>query len=178
MDGDVRDSDDWLPAEYRDKQASREHEYPKADLYPVPDRRGISLSNHLRPVDEQPVYEIVIEVRDFSIREAVPQLAAAIDAQIDGDDARDDFIKEKLHRPSVQVPTCIGNTRIECGRICCWFNCRNDHGAGVGVRPTMSMPPANVPATLNGPIRKIGVVCMVWCTYRGGMNRPRFGRIW
>ena len=97
MEGDVGGSGGWLPAEYRDEQASKEHEYPKADLYPVPDRGGISLGNHLRPVDEQPVYEVVIEVRDFSIREAVPQLAAAIDAQIDGDDTGEDFIKEELH---------------------------------------------------------------------------------
>jgi hypothetical protein len=87
----------WLPAEYRDKQASREHEYPKADLYPVPDRRGVSLGNHLRPVDEQPVDEVIIEVRDFSLGEAAPQFAAAIDAQIDCDDPREDFIKEELH---------------------------------------------------------------------------------
>ena len=101
MEGDVRLSGARLPAEYRDEQASREHEYPKADLDPVPDRRGVSLRNHLRPVDEQPVDEIIIEVRDFSRREAVPQLAAAIDAQIDRDDSGDDLIKEKLHRTSV-----------------------------------------------------------------------------
>jgi hypothetical protein len=39
----------------------------------------------------------MIEVRDFSLDKAIPQFAAAIEAQIDCDDASDDFIKEKLH---------------------------------------------------------------------------------
>jgi hypothetical protein len=48
-----------------------------------------------------------MEVRDFSLDKAIPQFAAAIEAQIDGDDASDDFIKEKPHaniRSSVVVP--------------------------------------------------------------------------
>ena len=39
----------------------------------------------------------MIEVRDFSLDKAMPQFAAAIDAQIDCDDASYDFIKEKPH---------------------------------------------------------------------------------
>jgi len=38
-----------------------------------------------------------MEVRDFSLGKAIPQFAAAIEAQIDCDDASDDFIKEKPH---------------------------------------------------------------------------------
>ena len=61
-------------------------------MYPVPDRRGISLSNPIRPVQK-----IIVEVRDFSLDKAIPKFAAAIETQIDGDDASDDFIKEKPH---------------------------------------------------------------------------------
>ena len=57
----------------------------------------ISMSNNSRPVYEHPIYKIIIEKRDFSLNKAIPQFAAAIDAQIDGDDASDDFIKEELH---------------------------------------------------------------------------------
>jgi hypothetical protein len=38
-----------------------------------------------------------MEVRDFSLDKAAPKFAAAIEAQIDGDEASDDFIKEKSH---------------------------------------------------------------------------------
>jgi hypothetical protein len=38
-----------------------------------------------------------VEVRDFSLGKAIPQFATAIEAQIDCDDASDDFIKEKPH---------------------------------------------------------------------------------
>jgi len=55
------------------------------------------MSNNFRPVYEQPIYKIIIEVRHLSLDKAIPQFAAAIDAQIDCDDASDDFIKEKLH---------------------------------------------------------------------------------
>jgi hypothetical protein len=55
------------------------------------------MSNDFRPVYEQPIYKIIIEIRDLSLDKAVPQFAAAIDAQIDCDDASDDFIKEKPH---------------------------------------------------------------------------------
>jgi hypothetical protein len=55
------------------------------------------MSNNFRPVYKQPIYNIIIPVRDLSLDKTVPQLAAAIDAQIDSDDASDDFIKEKLH---------------------------------------------------------------------------------
>ena len=55
------------------------------------------MSNDSRPVYEQPIYKIIIPVRNLSLHKAVPQFAAAIDEQIVCDDARDDFIKEKLH---------------------------------------------------------------------------------
>jgi hypothetical protein len=38
-----------------------------------------------------------IEGPDFSLDIAVPHCAAAIEAQVDCDDASDDFVKEKLH---------------------------------------------------------------------------------
>jgi hypothetical protein len=55
------------------------------------------MSNNFRPVHEQPTYNVIIEVRDFSLNKAIPQFAAAIDAQIDCDDASDDFIKKEMH---------------------------------------------------------------------------------
>jgi hypothetical protein len=55
------------------------------------------MSDHFGPVNEYPVQKIIIEVRDLSLDQATPQFAAAIDAQIDRDDASDDFIKEELH---------------------------------------------------------------------------------
>src|SRR5215510_14618232 len=55
------------------------------------------MSNNFRPVYEQPIYKIIIEVRNLSLDKAIPQFAAAIDTQIDCDDASDDFIKKKLH---------------------------------------------------------------------------------
>jgi hypothetical protein len=54
------------------------------------------MNNPIRPV-QKPVQPIRTEVRDFSLDKAMPEIAAAIDAQIDCDDASDDFIKEKLH---------------------------------------------------------------------------------
>jgi hypothetical protein len=60
------------------------------------------MSNNFRPVYEQPIYKIIIEVRDLSLDKAMPQFAAAIDAQIDCDDASDDFIKEKLHSKNIR----------------------------------------------------------------------------
>jgi hypothetical protein len=83
----------WLPpAKYRNKEARHQDNDPDAYLYPVPDRRGISMRNPIRPVQK-----IIIEVGDFSLDKAAPQFAAAIEAQIDGDDASDDFIKKKPH---------------------------------------------------------------------------------
>jgi len=87
----------WQPPEYRNSEAPDQGDCLEPDLYPVPDRRGISVRNHFRPVDEQPVQKIIIEVRDFSLDKAIPQSAAEIDAKIDRDDAGDDFIKEKPH---------------------------------------------------------------------------------
>jgi hypothetical protein len=85
------------PPKYRDNAACRHHDDPEADLYPVADRGGISLNKPLRPAYEEAVDEAAVEVRDFSLGEAMPQFAAGIDAQIDCDNASDDFIKEKAH---------------------------------------------------------------------------------
>jgi hypothetical protein len=85
------------PPKYRKKEASNRANCPETDLYPVPDRLGVSMGNHFRPVDEQAFDKIIIEVRDFSLDKAAPQFAAASDAQIDSDDAGDDLIEEKLH---------------------------------------------------------------------------------
>jgi hypothetical protein len=60
------------PPEYRNNNACNHDVDPDADLYPVPDRRGISLSNPLRPVYEKPVQNIIVEVSDFSPDQAVP----------------------------------------------------------------------------------------------------------
>jgi hypothetical protein len=62
------------------------------------------MSNNFRPVYEQPIYNIIIPVRDLSLDKAIPQFAAAIDAQIDCDDASDDLIKKKPHSnvPSIK----------------------------------------------------------------------------
>jgi hypothetical protein len=48
---------------------------------------------------EQPVQNITAakDVRDSSLDKAGPKRAAAIEAQIDRDDASENFIKEKLH---------------------------------------------------------------------------------
>jgi hypothetical protein len=96
------------PAKYRNTEASDQGGYLQADLYPVLDRRGIPMSEPIRPVEKQPVQNVATGVvRDFSLDEALPQSAAAIDAQIDRDDASDDFIKEKPHaniRPSRARP--------------------------------------------------------------------------
>jgi hypothetical protein len=81
------------PAKYRNKETCNQDHDLEADLYPVLDRRGISMSDPIRP----PVWKIRCEVRDFSLDKAIPQFAAAIEEQIDGDDASDDFIKEKPH---------------------------------------------------------------------------------
>jgi hypothetical protein len=88
------------PPQYRNKEASDHRDYPGAHFYPVPDRRGVSLSNPNRRVQKRvqdPVYRISTEGPDFSLGKAMPQYAVAIDTQIDRDDASDDFIKEKLH---------------------------------------------------------------------------------
>jgi hypothetical protein len=61
------------------------------------------MSNDFRPVYEQPIYNIIIPVGDLSLDEAIPQFAAAIDAQKDCDDPSDDFIKEKLHSTQLQA---------------------------------------------------------------------------
>src|ERR1022692_4515984 len=92
-------SGDWMPPPaYRNNEACDQGDYLDADLYPVPDRGGISMRNPARRVENQPVKKITTGVvRDFSLDQAIPYSAPAIDAQIDRDDASDSFIKEKLH---------------------------------------------------------------------------------
>lgn len=86
------------PPAYRNDDACDQGDYLDADLYPVPDWGGISMSNPTRRVENQPVYKITIAVEnDFSLDKAIPDCAAAIDEQIDRNDASDNFIKEKLH---------------------------------------------------------------------------------
>jgi hypothetical protein len=46
----------------------------------------------------------------------MPQFAAAIDAQIDSDDASDDFIKEKLHA-NIRSSSTESMTRPYCSSI-------------------------------------------------------------
>jgi hypothetical protein len=89
----------WMPPpECRNTEASDQGDYMEADLYPVPDRGGISMRNPARRVEKQPVQKITAAViHDFSLDKAIPYSAVAIDAQIDRDDASDNFIKEKLH---------------------------------------------------------------------------------
>jgi hypothetical protein len=87
----------WVPPpEYRNKEARNQHYYLDDDLDPVLDRRGVSVGNPSPPV-QQPVQKIGIEVPDFSFDKATPQLAAAVEEQIERDDASDDFIKEEMH---------------------------------------------------------------------------------
>lgn len=96
------------PSKYRNKQACNQAGDLDADFYPVADRRGVAMSDTMRP----PVQKIRVEIRDFSLGKAMPQLAAAIDAQIDCDDASDDFIKE---RPHARVLACPELVRPSCG---------------------------------------------------------------
>jgi hypothetical protein len=63
----------------------------------------------------RPIQKIAIEDHDFSLDKAVPYLVVAIDAQIDRDDASDDFIKEELHahlvaRRDAEVQACERET--------------------------------------------------------------------
>jgi hypothetical protein len=88
------------PPEYRNAEASKHETDLDGDLYPVPDRRGVSLNDAKRRVQKRAqnrIYDVTAEDPDFSLDKAVPQLAVAIDAQIDGDDASHNFIKKKLH---------------------------------------------------------------------------------
>jgi hypothetical protein len=61
------------------------------------------MNKAVRPVKKQPIQQASIVVRDFSLGEAVPYFAPAIDAQIDRHDASDDFVKEQLHTRLVGV---------------------------------------------------------------------------
>jgi hypothetical protein len=88
------------PPKYRNTEASDQGKHLKAHYDPVPDRRGVSMSNPNRRVHKRlqdPIDGIRTPGRDFSLGKAMLQFAVAVDTQIDRDDARDDFIKEKLH---------------------------------------------------------------------------------
>jgi hypothetical protein len=88
------------PAKYRNNEATDQGDHLEAHYDPVPDRRGIPMSNPNRRVlkkIQNPIYGVRTVGRDLSLGKAIPQLAVAIDAQIDRDDASDDFIKKKLH---------------------------------------------------------------------------------
>jgi hypothetical protein len=74
------------------------------------------MSDNFRPVYEQPIYNIIIPVRDLFFDKAIPQFAAAIDAQIDCDDASDDLIKEKLH--STQFPSLTRSPMPQTSATC------------------------------------------------------------
>jgi hypothetical protein len=105
---EFRPSGVWLPPpEHRNSQACQQENDPDADFDPVSDRRGISLN---KLVDRPPVQKVGTEVPDFSLDKAIPQFAVAIEAQIDCDDASDDFIKEKLH--SIRPAGCKMATRF------------------------------------------------------------------
>ena len=81
------------PPEYRNKATCKQAEYLADDQEPIPERRGIPMSNTVRP-DDQP---IGIDPLDFSLGEAVPQQAEAIEEQIDCDEASHDLAQKKLH---------------------------------------------------------------------------------
>jgi hypothetical protein len=80
-------------------------------LYPVADRRGISMNNPPRPV-----YKTGVELPDFPLDKARPQYAAAIDAQIDCNNASADFVKKKLHSQHALIPEKVeyGDGRADC----------------------------------------------------------------
>ncbi len=115
----------WVPPpEYRNTDASKHGKYPEADLYPVPDRRGISMSNPRRPINQQAQQIRRVIVADFSLDKATPQLAAGNDAQIDCGNASNDFIKEKLH-PSICSSSADSMTRPhrrKCGMSASWHS--------------------------------------------------------
>jgi hypothetical protein len=96
----------WLPPpKYRYKEARNQERCLDADLYPVPNRRGISVSDAVRPVQKTG-----IEVRDFSLDRPCQSLRLQFEEQTDCHDASDDFIEEKLIQAFVhQVP--IDGTR-------------------------------------------------------------------
>src|SRR5579871_1718979 len=84
----------WLPPDNRDDEAGKHGEGLRAHDEPIPDRRGISVKNLRR---RPPVQKISIPQRDLPFDQAIPYPAAAIVAQIDRDNASDDFIKKKPH---------------------------------------------------------------------------------
>jgi hypothetical protein len=88
------------PPEYRNAEASEHKTDLDGDLYPVPDRRSVSMNDAKRRVQKRAqnrIDNVTAEDPDFPLDKAAPQLAIAIDAQIDGDDASENFIKKKLH---------------------------------------------------------------------------------
>jgi hypothetical protein len=82
----------------RNDQTGDQAEYLEADLDPVPDGGGVSVANPAWRL-EKPVQQIAAgeAVLGFSLDQAIPYFAPAIDAQIDCEDASDNLIKEKLH---------------------------------------------------------------------------------
>jgi hypothetical protein len=85
------------PPKYRNAEASDQGNCLEAEQYPVSDRCAVSMNKPIRPVREQPLQKISVAVPDFSLDKGIPQRTETNDAQIDCDDASDDFIKEKLH---------------------------------------------------------------------------------
>jgi hypothetical protein len=101
------------PAKYRNNEAGDQGDHLEAHHDPVPDWRGVSMRNSNRRVLKQvqnPAYRIRTVRRDFPLGKAMPQFAVAIDAQIDRDDAGDDFIQEELH-PNIRASLADPMTR-------------------------------------------------------------------
>jgi hypothetical protein len=120
------------PPEDRNDEARREAHGLVAHFHPVGDRRGVPLDHLARPV-QQPVHKIGTESPDFPLRIAVPQHAAAIDAQIDLDDASNDLTQEEPHawtrfisvaHRSAGCTMMLWYDLVWCGWICGWFNRR------------------------------------------------------
>jgi hypothetical protein len=115
----------WVkPPKYRNAEACKQGDDLQADCHPVPDRRGISLNSPLRRGCEQPVQKITTaeDVRDSSLDKARPKRAAAIEAQIDRNDASENFIEEKLHSKNPLIksrcdagPSCPPGVGASCG---------------------------------------------------------------
>ena len=89
-----------MPPEYHDKEASNQSEDHEADLYPVLDRGGVSMSN------------ISVEVEkislglDFSLDKAAPQFLAAHVTRPERDDAIDET--RNVESPAVPGSNVLG----------------------------------------------------------------------
>jgi hypothetical protein len=95
------------PAKYRHNEACHQSDYLGAHCHPVADRHFVSLKN-----PGVTVQNVVIAELGLSFEQAIPEFAAGIDAEINRDDASDDFTKEKLHSirsssaGSMTIPYC------------------------------------------------------------------------